>query len=214
MQNELRQAFRFKNLVLLACGLVFMGAGVSLAKIASLGTSPIASIPNVLSLIFPLSLGVWTILFMFVCVGLEAIFLRRDFSPANLLQIIPGLFFGVFIDFFVKTFGFLAPEHYWQKILLTLLSIIVLGFGVFLEVSSNSIIMPGEGLAKAVSVGLKKPFLTAKIGVDSSMVILAVVIALAVFHSLTGIREETVLAALVVGKVVAFFKWALGRFFE
>lgn len=191
-----------------------MAAGVSLAKIASLGTSPIASIPNVLSLIFPLSLGTWTIIFMFVVVALEAVFLRRKFSVVNLLQVIPGLFFGIFINVFVTLFSALAPQNYWQKIFLTVLSIIVLGFGVFLEVSSNSIIMPGEGLAKAIAYSLKIPFPTAKIWVDSSMVVVALILALSVFHSLTGIREGTVLAALLVGKVVKFFKFSLGRIFE
>lgn len=191
-----------------------MAAGVSLAKIASLGTSPIVSIPNVLSLIFPLSLGTWTIIFMFVVVALEAVFLRRKFSVVNLLQVIPGLFFGIFINVFVTLFSALAPQNYWQKIFLTVLSIIVLGFGVFLEVSSNSIIMPGEGLAKAIAYSLKIPFPTAKIWVDSSMVVVALILALSVFHSLTGIREGTVLAALLVGKVVKFFKFSLGRIFE
>ncbi|GBG94307.1 membrane protein [Ligilactobacillus salitolerans] len=206
MQNQLRQALRLKNLVILALALIFMAAGVSLAKIASLGTSPIASIPNVLSFIFPLSLGTWTIIFMFVCVGFEALFLRNHFSFTNILQVLPGLFFGLFINLFVKVFSFIHPDFYWQKLLLTLISVLVLGFGVFLEISSNSIIMPGEGLARAVSIGVKIPFPTAKIWVDSSMVVAALILALAVFHSLTGIREGTIIAALLVGQVVAGIK--------
>lgn len=206
MQNQLRQALHFKNLFILAFALMFMAAGVSLAKIASLGTSPIASIPNVLSFIFPLSLGTLTIIFMFVCVGLEVVFLRKKFSFTNILQVIPGLLFGIFINLFVELFSFIHPNFYWQKLLLTLISILVLGFGVFLEITSNSIIMPGEGLAKAVSIGVKISFSAAKILVDSSMVIVALILALLVFHSLTGIREGTIIAALLVGQVVSGIK--------
>lgn len=50
MENHLKEAFRLKNIVTLMMGLMFMAAGVSLSRIAELGTSPIASIPNVLSI--------------------------------------------------------------------------------------------------------------------------------------------------------------------
>ncbi len=83
-----------------------------------------------------------------------------------------------------------------------MLSVLVLGVGAFWEISSTSIIMPGEGLARAVSVGVKIPFPTAKIWGDSSMVMVPVLLALAVFHSLTGIREGTIIAVFLVGHIV------------
>lgn len=207
MQTQLRQAFKIKNICILISGLFFMAAGVSLSKIAGLGTSPIASIPNVLSLIFPISIGTLTILFMIVIVAIEPLFLRRDFSLLNLLQIIPGCLFGFFIDLFMQIFSFVSAQSYLIKLVLTLLSVVILAFGVYLEISSHSIVLPGEGLAKATSLGLKKPFSSTKIWVDSGMVLIALPISLIVFHSLTGIREGTILAALLVGKIVALFNY-------
>ncbi|KAA8433740.1 hypothetical protein FKV73_02700 [Weissella paramesenteroides] len=183
-----------------------MAAGVSLSRIAELGTSPIASIPNVLSYMTPLSIGSLTIVFMVICVGIQAIFLKRNFSLVNLLQIIPGSIFGVLINIFLSIFSFIQVTVYWQKLSLTIISIVVLALGVYLEVSSHSIILPGEGLAKAISITMSKPFAKTKIWVDSSMVIIALILALVIFHGLTGIREGTVLSALLVGHVVAFFK--------
>lgn len=83
-----------------------------------------------------------------------------------------------------------------------MLSVLVLGVGVFWEISSTFIIMPGEGLARVVSIGVKIPFSTAKIWGDSSMVMVPVLLALAVFHSLTGIREGTIIAVFLVGHIV------------
>lgn len=206
MKNYLKEAFRLKNIVTLFVGLIFMAAGVSLSRIAELGTSPISSIPNVLSYMTPLSIGTLTIIFMVVCVGLQAVFLKKNFSPVSLLQMIPGSIFGVLINIFLSIFSFIDVTAYWQKIDLTIISIVVLAFGVYLEVSSHSIILPGEGLAKAISTAMTKPFATTKIWVDSSMVIVALILALVVFHNLTGIREGTVLSALLVGQVVALFK--------
>ncbi|SCB90583.1 Uncharacterized membrane protein YczE [Weissella bombi] len=206
MENHLKEAFRLKNIVTLMMGLMFMAAGVSLSRIAGLGTSPIASIPNVLSYMMPLSIGSLTIIFMIVCVGVEIIFLKKKFSMANLLQIIPGSIFGMLINVFLSIFSFIQVTTYWQKLGLTVISIVVLAFGVYLEVASHSIILPGEGVAKAISIAMNKPFAKAKIWVDSSMVMVALILALVVFHSLTGIREGTVLSALLVGHVVALFK--------
>lgn len=82
-----------KHFVCLILGIGLMSASVALSKIALLGTSPISSIPNVLSELTPLTIGQWTILFMIVLIGLEWIALRQYFSWLNVIQIIPSLFF-------------------------------------------------------------------------------------------------------------------------
>lgn len=206
LKKELKQAFQPRNLIILILGLILMAAGVALSKIADLGTSPIASIPNVLSFIFPYPIGTLTIFFMVFLVCLEPIFLKVKFSYLNLLQLIPGSFFGIFINFFMYLFSDINPTTYFYKLVLTFLSIFILAIGVFFEVSSDSIVLPGEGLAIAASTGLNIPFSKVKIYVDSSMVIAAFIIALLVFHSLTGIREGTILSALLVGKTVSAIK--------
>ncbi|WEV36901.1 DUF6198 family protein [Lactobacillus sp. ESL0677] len=206
MENSLIKAFHPRNLLILFCGLSIMAIGVSLSKLAALGTSPIASIPNVVSYLLPVSIGNLTIIFMIILVLLEALFLRRDFSTLNLLQIIPGSCFGFLIDFFMKVFSFVKPHNYLEQISLTILSIVILAIGVFLEISSSSIILPGEGLARAMAWSLKKKFAVTKVIVDFSMVVIALAIALIYFHSLVGIREGTIISALCVGPLVKLFR--------
>ncbi|KLD61177.1 hypothetical protein WP50_04425 [Lactiplantibacillus plantarum] len=60
---------------------------VALSKLSLLGTSPISSIPNVISNITAIPIGQLTIAFIFILVLLEAIVLRRQFSWQNLLQL-------------------------------------------------------------------------------------------------------------------------------
>lgn len=81
-----------------------MSASVALSKIALLGTSPISSVPNVLSEITTLTIGQWTIVYMILLIGLEAVALGRRFSWINVIQLIPSLFFGIMIDWFVQFF--------------------------------------------------------------------------------------------------------------
>ena len=54
---------------------------------ASLGTSPISSIPYVLSLNFPFTLGNFTIIFSLLLIALQILILRKNFKIENILQI-------------------------------------------------------------------------------------------------------------------------------
>lgn len=190
-----------------------MAAAVALSKIASLGTSPIASIPNVLSFLTTFSIGNLTIVFSFFLVLCEAIVLKKYFSWRNFLQLIPGVLFGTFIDFFTNIFQFIQLEHYFGQLILTFLSIGVLACGVFLEVKSATVVMPGEGIAAAVAFRLKKPFAVVKVRADFTMVLIAVLLSLLFTRSLVGVREGTILSALLTGKLVGIIDKYLGGFF-
>ncbi|WP_225423532.1 hypothetical protein [Levilactobacillus suantsaii] len=72
-----------KHIILLLLGIFLMAASVELAKLAGLGTSPISSIPNVGSLLTPLTIGQVTIIFMVVLIALEWAILRREFGWGN-----------------------------------------------------------------------------------------------------------------------------------
>lgn len=59
----------------------------SLITKASLGTSPISSIPYVLSLNFAFTLGNFTIFFSVLLILLQILILRKNFKLENILQI-------------------------------------------------------------------------------------------------------------------------------
>ena len=111
--------YELKHVCLLVLGLLIMSASVALAKIATLGTSPISSVPNVLSMLVPLTIGQTTILFMILIILLEWVVLRKDFGWMNLIQPLPSILFGAMIDWFVNQFSFLQPSVYWEQMGLT-----------------------------------------------------------------------------------------------
>lgn len=78
---------KFKRYVIFLIGLFINALGVSLITKASLGTSPISSIPYVLSLNFPFTLGNFTILFSILLILLQLFILRKNFKWENILQI-------------------------------------------------------------------------------------------------------------------------------
>jgi len=63
---------------------------------------------------------------------------------------------------------------------------------------------------KAVSMTFHKDFGKTKVVFDSSMTIIAGVIGLVIFHKLSGVREGTVIAALLVGMIARFIKRKTG----
>jgi uncharacterized membrane protein YczE len=67
-----------KHYMCLFIGLNLMALSVALGKLSNLGTSPISSVPNVLSIITPLTIGQTTIYFMLSLIALEALILKAS----------------------------------------------------------------------------------------------------------------------------------------
>ena len=79
-------------------GLFLMSIGIALSVQADMGISPISSLPYVLSLGMPISLGLLTIILHTGFLAGEIIILKREFYPLSLLQIPVTIVFGMFIE--------------------------------------------------------------------------------------------------------------------
>lgn len=69
---------KVKRYLVFVIGLFINSLGVSLITKASLGTSPISSIPYVLSLKLPMTLGEFTIFFSVLLILLQLLILRKN----------------------------------------------------------------------------------------------------------------------------------------
>ena len=133
---------KLKRYLLFLIGLFINALGVSLVTKASLGTSPISSIPYVLSLKFPPTLGNFTIIFSILLILLQILILRKNFKIENILQIPVSIAFGYFIDLTMYLFFWVNPGNYAMKLAALLAGCIVLGFGVYLEPQRSYLILP------------------------------------------------------------------------
>ena len=194
-------------------GLFVNSLGVSLITKANLGTSPISSIPYVLSLNFPFTLGNFTIFFSIFLIVLQLIILRKNFKVEHILQIPVSIIFGYFIDITMILFFWVNPEAYIMKIVYLLIGCLILGVGVYMEVLADVVMLPGESFVRAIVLTWKTNFGTTKICFDVSMSVIAAVLSFVFAGKLAGVREGTVIAALLVGfiarliaKKLAFLK--------
>lgn len=98
--------------------------------------------------------------------------------------------------------SFSIPTYFGQLRMLCI-SMLLVPAGLSLYLSADIVPMPMEGMTQALTKKLARfPFHRVKIVVDSACVLLAIAVSLIGLGRLNGIREGTVIAALITGKVL------------
>lgn len=191
-------------LYLISLFIISLGAAISIK--ANLGTSPLICIPYVSSLITNLSVGTTTFIFGFVLVALQIIILRGDFEKRQYLQIVMGTIFSAFIDFSLMLVDFINPVDYASQLVVLLVSCLVIAIGVLLEIKTEVIYLPPDGIIVALSKALKKEFGKIKPYCDVTFVVITVILSMVFLGYLAGVREGTVISAIIIGPIVRVLK--------
>ncbi|HHT21815.1 MAG TPA: cytidylate kinase family protein [Bacteroidales bacterium] len=195
-----------RTLVLIA-GVFIMAFGVSISICSGLGTTPISSVPYVSNIAFPeISVGTFTILLNVFFVLLQMLILRQNYKFIQLLQIPLIIVFGWFIDVHLSWTVNFIPANYLQQWIYCLLSCLIIALGIFLQVKADVSILLGEGFVMAIAKTTKKDFGFIKILFDSLLVVVALIAVFIFLDKLEGVREGTIVSALLVGFIVEFYK--------
>lgn len=193
-----------RRLILYVVGLMFIAVGVAWSIRSGLGISPVTSLPYVLSLVSGLDLAVAVVLVYLVFVGIQFLLEPKAFRAYHLLEVVVAVLFGAFTDISKWMINQIPlPElNYTGRLLLLAVSMVLIAIGVVLYVNTHLIPMAMEGMQKAFAHRFHKEFGHIKILVDTGVVLLAAALSLVCTHTLVGIREGTVLSAIVIGKIV------------
>ena len=195
---------------LLFCIALFVNAlGIAFITRAALGTSPITSVTYVLSMFTPFTIGEWTIMLNILFVVLEPFMMTRQDLKEDLrmflLQIPISFCFGIFIDICMHNILFwLNPATYPNMIIALLIGCVILAVGIALEVKANAAMMSGEYIVKVITKRFHGEFGYVKLGFDITLVASACLLSLIFMSGVYGVREGTVVAALIVGPIVHF----------
>lgn len=201
MERKKQIEKRLKQYMLLCAGLAVMAFGVAFSVKADLGTSPISSVPYVVSLFTPLSVGTATIAMHCVFIALQILILRRKYDPIQLLQLPVAILFGYLTDLGIWIVNGIPCTAYWQQAILCIVGILLVGTGVSMEVTAGVVTLAGEGLVLAICRVLPVKFGNMKIGFDVTLVLIACLLSFLFLGGLHGVREGTVAAAVCVGLV-------------
>lgn len=191
-----------------ALGIFINSFGVAFVTKSDLGTSQISSVPYVLSLAFPdYTFGMTTFIFNVLFIIIQIIILRRDFHPIQFLQVFANILFSFFIDVSMNWLAFFQPETFIAKSISLIIGCMILAIGICIEVAPNVIVVPGEGVVRALAlaIAIKKPkvkFGTIKIYFDVTLIIIACILSFIFFGELNGIGLGTIVSALIVGRFI------------
>lgn len=212
MSNSLKEkVIRF---FLMLSGLFILAQGISFSVIANLGTDAITS-PALVASIFSEQAGVefFTVGRALICIHillvlLQIAILRRQYNPIQLLQIAMGLLLGLMLDTCLSYTALLPVPNYAAAIGYTIIACIVCAFGIFTYVKADMVPLSAEGLCLALCKKFGWNFSRVKVGIDCTMLALAVVASLLLFGEIVGVREGSLICACSVGFIIgAFFRF-------
>lgn len=195
-----------KSYGLFLLSLFVMGLGISLVTFAYLGTTPITSPPYVLSLFLPISFGMLTMLFNFLFVMIQIILLGKEFPKVQYLQLLVGPVLGLSIDFWSYFVMMIAEPHYLIQVGMVIIGCATIAYSTVLQLKAQVVNNPAEGIVKAIAFKTSKEFGTIKLYFDVSLVCLAALISLVAFGTIQGIREGTIISALIIGPLIKMFQ--------
>lgn len=194
---------QIERLVWFSAGILINSFGIVLITKGALGTSQISSIPYVLSLQLPsISFGMFSFIMNMVYIVLQALLLRRQFKPIQLLQIVVNVVFSASIDVFMAMLSFYAPQQLFTRVLSAVAGCIVLAFGISVEVVPDLIMVPGEGIVAAISKVSGRRFGSVKVVFDVTLILIAALLSWLFFGNIVGVGVGTLLSAVSVGQFV------------
>ncbi|MCR5026077.1 MAG: DUF6198 family protein [Methanobrevibacter sp.] len=208
---EIKKISRYL-IYLLSLFIISLGASLSIK--ANLGTSPLICLPYVSSLITKFSVGEVMFVFTILFILIQVILLRKDFEKRQYLQLIIGTIFSFFIDFSLMLVNFINPTGYINQMLLLLISCLVVAFGVLLEIKTEIVYLPADGVIVAISKVIKIEFPKVKPFVDTSMVLIAAILSITFLGYLAGVREGTIISAIIIGPIVKVLKRYLDPYID
>jgi len=199
-----------QRIVMYTAGLFVLAFGVAVSINSRLGVSPVNSIPYILGRIFDTAPGIWaTSMFAFFIV-LQIIILRKKFRWFDISQIVFSFIFGYFLDLILWILGGYQIPTYFGQLAMLIASIFLIAAGLVLIISAKIVALPPEALCLTIAGQIKgAKFHNVKIVVDSILVLTAVTLSLLFLGGLDGIREGTVISAVLIGKVIPLVRKAL-----
>ena len=180
-------------------GIFTISLGIAFSTCSGLGTTPLASLPYSLSLGFDLTMGSFMMLLNLVCFLGQVLLLRKNFPKLWILQLPAAFVFGWMTDFSNSILSWLHPGSYAAQLGCLAAGIFLVALGLSIEVSANTIMLSVDGFVKAIVIAAHKNFGKTKVTLDITLVSLSVLVSLFMLHRVQGVREGTVLAALLVG---------------
>ena len=199
-----------KRIIFYILGQFILALGVSLSIKTDLGVSPVSSVPLVLGKICGIETGNMTIIVFCIYVLLQYLILRKDFKIYSLLQVPCAVLFGKFVTLtsvFLKNVNFTS---YPVRFFFVVISVILIAVGIKLYLWADIVPQAADGLVQTISRKYGWKLANVKNCFDLSSVTVSVASSFLFLKTLFGIREGTLITALLVGRVMSVIEKHFG----
>ena len=139
-------------------------------------------------------------------IAVQIALLRKKCRPAELiLQTILAFVYGYLTDFSCWMIDGIQANGYVVRLGLMSASCFVLGFGIWIQFQGGVARLPGEAMNRAISQVSGKRYENIKILFDVLYIAAAAVICFLFLGKLEGVREGSIVAALLIGNIIKLY---------
>jgi len=182
--------------------------GLTLCDIAALGISTVTSIPYSISGAFgwdfPNTMFVVNV--GFFCIQSLIKLKIGAWQWRDMLQIPCTLLVSSLLKLFEILIVF-QVDALWERILVALLAILIMGVGIAITVNMNLAPVPSDAIVHAISMASCKSLGTTKNVVDAVCISLSAAIDLIGSGRISSVGLTTVLCMVLLGRVIAVFEY-------
>lgn len=199
--------------MLFLAGLFIASMGVAFSTKAGLGTSPVASVPYSVSLVSNLfTFGGWLNLLSVIQIATQVIVLKGKCKPAEIvIQTVLAFVYGYLTNLSCHIIRNIEVVSYLGQIAFMLLGCIVLALGIWVQLKGGVAMLPGEAMNRAISTVTGKRYENIKIIFDVLYILVSAAVCLIFIGKLKGVREGSIIAAILVGNIIRIYNCAFDK---
>ena len=193
-----------KRYLLFLIGLFIAAMGVAFSTKAGLGTSPVASVPYSCSLVSGLfTFGGWLNLWSVLQITTQVLVMKGKCNYIEIaIQTALAFVYGYLTNFACWLVRDLRADTYPVQMAYMIAGCFILALGIWVQFKGGVAMLPGEAMNRAIAQAAGKRYENIKIFFDVVYIALSAVICLVFLGRLEGVREGSIIAALVIGTII------------
>ena len=193
-----------KRYLLFLIGLFIAAIGVAFSTKAGLGTSPVASVPYSCSLVSGLfTFGGWLNLWSVLQITTQVLVMKGKCNYIEIaIQTALAFVYGYLTNFACWLVRDLTADTYPVQMAYMIAGCFILALGIWVQFKGGVAMLPGEAMNRAIAQATGKRYENIKIFFDVVYIALSAVICLVFLGRLEGVREGSIIAALVIGTII------------
>ena len=193
--------------IIFLIGLFVASMGVAFSTKAGLGTSPVASVPYSVSLVNSFfTFGGWLNIFSVIQIAVQTCVLKLKCNYVEIaIQTVLAFVYGYLTNLSCYIISGIEVNSYIEQFIFMLLGCIILAFGIWIQYKGGVAMLPGEAMNRAISTVTKFRYENIKIFFDILYIAIAAVICLVFLGKLEGVREGSIINAVLVGNIIKVY---------